>query len=575
MIKRPLKSRKPASIIYDVDEMPEKHVLIVISFQHLIMLSGTLIYPVVIANKINASDPVAQAMVSLSMIAAGIGTILLSLKNKYIGAGYLCPQSSSAAFLQPSIMAGTLGQIPMILGMTLLAGLFQAFLSQIFLRLRKIFTTEVSGLVVIMVGVSLVPIATSQFMGVGGTDQTTEVEELIVSFVTLITIVAINIWAKESWKIYSIISGIVAGYISAYILGVFSPDNVRLVNEAPLLAAPGIEHIGWKFDWFLCVPFFIAALSISLKNTGDIIACQKISRTDWVRPDMQSISRGILASSIGTIAAGIFGGIGQATSSGNIGFSAASGTISRSVGFVTGAMLIFLAFFPKLAAMIAYMPRPVMGATLLLMASFVIITGMQVILSRMIDARKTFVIGISIMFGLSVDISPSLYENIHPWLKPIFSSSLSVSTILAILLNSFFRIGIYRRQSLSINITPNIFEQISDYIVNLGAKWGAREEVITNANLAMQEFFDSVLMYDLSLDNFSLHFAFDEHQLIIEILYIGPELEFPKIKPSPEELLKDDNAFLKLSGYMIRQHVEKIKASRKGEYCRIRFEFIH
>jgi NCS2 family nucleobase:cation symporter-2 len=133
-------------------------------------------------------------------------------------------------------------------------------------------------------------------------------------------------------------------------------------------------------------------------------------------------------------------------SSSNIGLSIATGATSRRIAYSTGTILILLAFLPKLSSVFVVMPTPIMGASLIFAVSFMILAGIQIIMSRMIDSRKTFVIGFSIIFGLSVDFVPGLYRDVHPWLHPFFSSSLSLATISAVLLNLFFRIGSPRRR---------------------------------------------------------------------------------------------------------------------------------
>lgn len=168
---------------------------------------------------------------------------------------------------------------------------------------------------------------------------------------------------------------------------------------------------------------------------------QKINDDAWEKADMKSISGGLLADGIGCIVSGLLGGLGVSTSSSNVGMSAATGATSRRIAISAGCLFILLAFLPKLSALFSIMPQPVMGAILVFVTSFMVIAGIQIILTTALDTRKTFVIGISLIFGLSVDILPELYRNIHPWLGPLFSSSLTLSTILAIVLTQLFRIG--------------------------------------------------------------------------------------------------------------------------------------
>jgi len=105
-----------------------------------------------------------------------------------------------------------------------------------------------------------------------------------------------------------------------------------------------------------------------------------------------------------------------------------------------------LGFFPKVGAVLSVMPMPVMGAIIVFVTCFMILSGIQIILGSGADTRKTFVIGLSIIFGLSLDIAPSLYTGIPSWLRPLFESSLTLATALAVLLNQLLGMGALLRK---------------------------------------------------------------------------------------------------------------------------------
>jgi len=153
---------------------------------------------------------------------------------------------------------------------------------------------------------------------------------------------------------------------------------------------------------------------------------QKINDAEWKRPDMKNVSKGIFADAVSDMTSGILGGAGQSTSSSNVGLSIATSTTSRVVGYAVGGLLICFAFIPKISSLFAVIPKPVIGATLIFAISFMIVAGIQIIMSRMIDSRKTIIIGVSLIFGLMVDVLPDIFSNVHPWIQPVFSSSLQL-----------------------------------------------------------------------------------------------------------------------------------------------------
>jgi len=576
--------RKPSDLIYGLSDRPPILTTVMLSFQHIFLLSSRFIYPVIIVEAIGGSRALAASMIGLSMIAGGIGSILQVLKRGPVGSGYLNPQGCGAAYITASIEAGKIGGIPLILGMTIIAGLFEGLFSRVVYRLRSFFTAEVTGVVVSMVGFSIVSMAILNFVGLGKADSVSEHSELIVGFVTLIIIISISVWGKGKLRLYSIIIGITAGYITAYTTGVLTSADFKQISDASFISLPDLGNLRWSFDRILILPFLIAALSTSLKITGELMTCQKINDADWKRPDMRSVERGILADAIGTVFAGLTGGMGQGSSSANVGLSIATGATSRMIGYVTGIILILLAFCPKVSSIFVIMPMPVKGAAILYVACYMVVAGIQIMTSRMIDARKTFVIGLSLILGLSVEILPKLYSQMDMAglpksfayiLHPVIGSSLAFATISALILNMIFRIGISKRKSMELVPGVDSSEKIFDFMEKQGAAWGAVHEVIRRAISALNEFLECMTGSGIAKGNLNVDVEFDEYNLDINISYEGTLIEFPDKPPSTEELLEDDMAYIKLSAFLMKKRSDSVKSFTKNGTCNVRFHFDH
>ena len=138
---------------------------------------------------------------------------------------------------------------------------------------------------------------------------------------------------------------------------------------------------------------------------------QKINDARWQRPDMQMIRGGLAANGLGTMVAGCLGALAIGTTSGSVGASVATGVTSRVVGFATGALFIVFAFFPTIHDLLIVIPRPVMGATLVFSSCFINVTAMQVMTSRLMDARRTLVIGGGLLLAFSRFLFPGFYAD--------------------------------------------------------------------------------------------------------------------------------------------------------------------
>jgi NCS2 family nucleobase:cation symporter-2 len=567
--------KKPSNIIYGVSENPPFWITLGQGFQHVCTYAIALMFPVIIVRAIGGSVREASFVVSMSMIAGGIGAIVQAFSRGPVGSGYLCPQLCGPSFLTASILAAKTGGLSLVIGMTAIAGMFEALFSKLIRRLRPLFPPEITGLIVALVGISVIRFAITGFLGLGGSDDTTETNELVVAVLTLGLMVGFNIWSKGKLKLFCVLAGMIGGYVAAYALGIIDSAQFKEMGDCPLVWLPILEHPGWSFDLYLLIPFIVAMLCSSLKSVGDLTTCQRVNDAEWKRSDMNNISKGILAGSIGCMAAGILGGMGQSTSSTNIGLSIATGITSRVVAYAMGSFLIILGFFPKISTVFAIMPKPIMGATVIFAISFMIMAGLQIIMSRMIDARKTFIVGISLIFGLSVDLMPEAFVHLHPFIDPIFSSSLSTGTITAIILNLVFRIGIAKK--VAIELAPEIgsSERIVDFMEKNGALWGAIKEVISRSISATNEFLEAAVEHKLTDGDINMKVSFDEFNLDVDLYYSGKLIDFPAHRPDMAKVLDSKEEQLRLSFFLMKEHSDKISATTKAGHAHIHLHFEH
>jgi xanthine permease XanP len=567
-------AKKPANLIYGVNDKPPLPASVLLGLQHVFVMTSGWVLVVVIVTTIGGTQEEVANVLRMSMIASGIATILQSLANSPIGSGYFCPISGGPAYVSASISAGKVGGLTLVFAMTVISGLFEGLLARVVTRLRQLFPPEVTGLVVTMVGVQLVVLGCPRFLGFqNGTGPQGTVAT--VATVTLAAMIGPTIWGKGKLKLYPVLIGLGIGYLLAYSLGVFQTERLQEMLAAPMISLPRKVHAGWTFDLALLPAFLIATLASTLKSVGDLTLCQKINDADWKRTDMQSVSGGIFAGAIGTGLSGLLGGIGQSTFSSNVGLSLATGATSRSIAIPCGILMILLAFLPKIAAVFAVMPDPVMGAILIYVACYMVLAGIQVITSRMLDARRTFVVGIALIFGLSVDMIPGLYRDVPNLIQPLFSSSLSISTVLVVLLNLLFRIGITKRQLLELTPGADGSQKIFEFMETQGGIWGARRDVIVRATAALNEFVESATALDLVKEKAQAVVSFDEFNLEVDIRYDGELIEFPSRRPTEEALLADEKAVAGLSGFLIRQYADRVSAEVNNGRCRIHMHFDH
>lgn len=564
--------KRPSNLLYDVDETPPLLVRLGVSFQHVFLLSVGWLYVVVIVNSIGGTEGQAASIIRMSMIAGGLATILQSSRGA-MGSGYFCPLTSSLIFLPPSILAVQAGGYPLLFGMVVVAGVLLSLMSRILDRARVLFPPEVTGLMVAMAGLQLIRLGCPRFVGYTGPGSVPDLHAFIVGAVTLFVMVGATVWNKGKLHALPMLLGLSIGYVLALGLGVLPwPQFVHELNE-PWLNFPHRVVSGLSFRFSLLAPFLIASLTAGLKMVGDVTLCQKINDSDWKRTDMKSASGGLVASGLGTIFSGLSGGVAQTSVSSCIGLSLATGTTSRSLAIPTGIIIAALAFFPKLAAVLAVMPAPVVGAILIYSACFIVLGGMQLLTSRMLDSRRIFAVGIALLFGLSVDIAPELYRRVPEVVRPLFGSSTALATILVVSLSLLFRVGIAKRIRFEV-VPGDAMEKINSMMEEHGGTWGMRREVVIRAIQAVNEAVNSALAFNPGLERVEISVEFDEFKLGADVLYRGVPIQLAESAPSPESLATDQGIAL-LSAFMIRQFADRVRIKDQKGVCRVELTFDH
>ncbi|HOT06626.1 MAG TPA: solute carrier family 23 protein [Methanotrichaceae archaeon] len=565
-------ARKPSNLIYGIEDQPSLATTLILGLQHIFILSIAFIFPVVIVGEIGGTPNDAQNLICMAMLATGFATMIQSVNRGPIGSGYLCPLVNGPAFVPASLLAGKAGGLALIFGMTAFAGLFEVLFSRLVPRMRKFFPPEVTGTVVLMVGVEVIPIAIPKFFGVDQAHPAIHPLSLLVAVITLMAMAAFNVWGRGKLRLYSLLIGMAIGYAVSFGCGLLSMENIEVITSSPPFRVPQVGRFGISFDLALAMPFLVAALSSALKTMGDLTTCQKINDADWKRIDMISISKGLLACGAGNIASGLLGALGQSVSSSNIGLAIATGATSRRIGYAAGGLLMLLAFFPQLAAIFVIMPTPVMGASLIFAVCFMILAGIQIITSRMIDARKTFVIGFSMIFGLSFDFIPGLYAGLPPTWSSLFSSSLAVATICAVSLNLLFRLGVSKRAKLQLQPGVDSSQAIFEFMEKQGGAWGARKEVIYNAIAALNEMLEAAEIIGIK-DKVEVDVQFDEFNLDARASYRGEPFEIPRMPPA--SMAEDRTAPLHLAAYMIGRYADRVAFSSKDGMTELLLHFDH
>jgi len=561
-------------MLYLADEVPPAAVTWLNAFQYVAVTSSFLVFPLIMAHAAQAPAGVADSMLSWSMLVLAVGTTLQALPKGPVGSGYLAPSVMTAVYVGPSLMAVSAGGLALMSGMTLYGGVLEAALSKSLNRLRSVLPPELAGVVIFLVGVSNGVVGLHYLLQPEGA-AAPDARSVIVAAVTLVVMVAANVWSRGILGLSCALVGIIAGYGAALVTGVLPAQALAEIATLAPVATPSFAHIAWSFDLTMVLPFTIAALANTLKAAALLTASQRLLDADWTRPDLTPISRGVLADGITTMISGAFSVFGVNVSASSVGLTAATGVASRRVAYATSAFFVVLAFLPMVTRLLALMPAPVIGATLVFTSCAVLKNGIETIAARLYDTRKTLTVGLAIMAGLAVEAFPGVFRSVPVSIQPVLASSLVFGTLVGFALNLIFHIGQRKRVALMIDPTHLDTETVRRFIEERGAQWGARRDVVMRAEFAVQELTETVVHACKAQGDMMLNGSFDEFNLDIVLNYAGDKFEAPDVRPSPDEIIEREDGVRRLAGFLIRQQTDRVTTSGGEGAWSVRLHFDH
>lgn len=576
--------RSPTSFWGPLDSAPFLLVL-VSGLQHFVAATTLLTYPLLLGRAAGASPETTASLISLTLLAAGAATLLQAYRVGPIGSGFLCWPTATILYLVPSLAAAKVGGLPLALGMTLAAGLIEIGLAPLMRRLRPVFPPEIAGIVVMLVGIASGAIGV-RMMASPETAGDTGISPIAVALVALAIMTALNVWGKGALRIGCVLVGSAAGVLASVRIGTGAAAGIGVDAAAaaappvaalagPLFAWPDASHLGWSFDAALLVPFAIGALAATIKTAGNVVILQRACDPKWVRADMRSVSGGVLADGLGTVLSAGIGGIGMNSASAAAGMAAATGMHSRRVAMVIAVVCVLLGLSPMLGMLMLKMPPGVLGATLVFSAAFMIVNGVQIIASRLLDARRTFVIGLGLLAGLSVELAPAMIEALPPGARAMIGTPLVFGTLVALGMNLIFRIGVKRSGQFRLEPRVRDTTEVDARIHELGSLWGARRDVIERVAFGVAQAAE-ILCDGAGTDGpIDVNASFDEFNVRVRMSWEGPPIEFPDRRPSADEIIASDVGARNLAGFMLKRVADRVSCVERAGRSTLVLHFDH
>jgi xanthine/uracil permease len=561
---------KPSHILYGMDEKPPLTHLLALCLQHALIPLMFLTFPILVARELGESFASLVDYLSTCILMLGVGTIVQCSRN-VIGSGALAVHQSSPIFLPAFLLAAKAGGLGAACFLTFLVGAVQVGLSGVLVHLKKIFTEEVCGIAIFMLGVSMVPSAVKLFFGLDGSGPSIRPVDTLIATATLLSIVVTSAFFRNSIRFYSLFIGCTCGYLLALFTGHFPPDAASHLLTSPWVSLPHLALPQVGFHAELLLIFLICAVISAIDTLGGLITIDKMNHADWKKQDIAFAARGVRASGFNNLLSGLFGAYPNGVSSSNIGLCFATGVTSRVVGIGAGIIIAVLAFFPKLLALLSIIPQPVTGAILMYAAAFLICSGIDLIMVRSLNPAKVFIVGFSIIGGIACGFLAPLADQLPSWLRLIFRSQLAVATLMAIGLTAFFRLGQKKRIRYGF-ATGEPFDAhglLESFLTRVPLK----RDVFNLAYKGLNECIEAiVLLFPQKNVAGDITCSYNDGVLRLDIRYPGPPLEMTPERPVVTPLGDLTNP-VRLPVLLMAHYADRVQVESDNGYCTVSLFF--
>lgn len=406
-----------------------------LGMQHMLaMYAGAIIVPLIVGGGLGLNQKGLTYLVSIDLLMCGVATILQALSNRFFGIGLPVVLGCTFTAVGPMIAIGKQYGVSSIYGAIIAAGLFVVIFAKLFGKLVKLFPPVVTGSVVTVIGVTLVPAAINDMAGGVGSKDFGSLENLALAFGVLLFIIIMYRFFDGFIRSISILLGLLFGTIVAAFMGKVS---LQAVGEA---------------DWFHGIqPFYFGTPTFELTPiiTMILVACVGIVEATGVyfalsdicnkKIGEKELTKGYRAEGLAMVLGGIFNAFPYTTYSQNVGLVQLTGVRNRVIIYTCGGMLIALGFIPKIAAITTIIPKSVLGGAMLAMFGMVMAYGIKMLSSVDFGRQENLlIVACSVGIGLGVTVVPTLFSQLPESIRILTDNGIVLGSASAVLLNIVF-----------------------------------------------------------------------------------------------------------------------------------------
>ena len=476
-------------IRYEPEESTPILVAVVASFQGVLLVLTPMVTAITTTALVaGQSDSYLTWAPFATFLVCGITTALQAGRIWRIGTGHVLLTAASVSLIIVGVPALRAGGPGLLSALVICGALAQFALATWLPLLRRIITPVVTGTALMLLAATVIPIAAGRITALP--------EDAVPVSGAVVAVTTLGLRLSGSWRLWAPLFAIGVGALVALPFGLYDFDRVF---QAPWVGIPGTWFPDYKTPevdaFFALLPMVVIVVLINgVKNMGDSVVVQRISRREPRATDYRLVQGSLYANGAGVLLSGVAGTppttINSATSGALVSLT---GVASRNVGFIAGAMLVALAFSPKLTATLLIIPAPVMGAYLLVVMGTYVVEGIRTVGQDGLDHRKVLIVGLAFSVGVAMENSDIISTlPAVTWLQ-FLNNGLTAGTVAAVLMTWFVELTSPRTRRMEAPLDDTAFKEIDDFLCRIANKSGWDESATQRLRAVGEETLSSLI----------------------------------------------------------------------------------
>lgn len=466
-------ANQQSGVRYEADERPPLLLAVGLGLQFALLTVGGVFLKVAIVSRAGGtSDSYLAWAVFAAAVITGITTVIQVLRVGRVGAGYVLLMGTSGSFIAICIAALLAGGPALMATLIIVSSLFQFLLSARLSLFRRILTPVVTGTVIMLIPVSIMPVAFNMLGDVP--DGLPASAAPVTVLTTLLVTIVIALKATSSLRLWAPVIGMVAGSIVSGFFGLYDTSSVA---AAPWLGFPegswpGVDLSFGPAFWALLPAFLFVTLVDAVDTIGDSVAIQRIS---WRRPravDYRAVQGALAADGTGNLLSGLMGTLPNTTYSSSIAVTELTGVASRMVGLIVGLLYICIAFVPKVPAVVLAIPNPVAGSFLIVLLAILFLIGMKLVVQDGIDYRNGLVAGVGFWIGVGFQNGAIFPTLVADFAGGFLANGMTAGGLATMLMTLFLEMAAPRRYRMETDFVLTALPKIRKFLEVFAARQG-------------------------------------------------------------------------------------------------------